>query len=191
MAELLKNPREMVKVQEEVRKLFDKTGDVVESEIHKLKYLNLVIKETFRLHPPTPFLLPRENNETCIIDGYTIPSKTKVIVNAWALGRDPKYWKESEKFIPERFIDNSINFNGNDFEFIPFGAGRRICPGMNMGLTNVEFVLAQLLFHFNWKLPNGMKEKDIDMSETFAAAMGRKHSLVVVPSVHQKSLFAR
>lgn len=160
-----------------------------ESEIQKLKYLNFVIKETLWLHPPTPFLLPRESIETCVIEGYTIPSKTKMSINAWALGRDPKYWEESEKVISERFLDKSINFNGNDFEFIPFGAGRRICPGMTMGLAIVEFVLAQLLFHFDWELPNGTKEKDFDMTEAFAAAMGRKSCLLEVPSVYRKSPF--
>ncbi|CAM8891386.1 unnamed protein product [Rhodiola kirilowii] len=191
MSELLKNPIKMEKVQEEVRRLFDKTGDVDESEIHKLKYLNLVIKEVLRLHPPAPLLLPRESREKCVINGYTIPSNTQVLINGWALGRDPKYWDEAEKFNPERFLNSSIQFNGNDFEYIPFGAGRRICPGIAFGLTNVEYFLANLLFHFDWKLPNGMKEQDIDMTEAFGATMGRKHDLLIVPTVHTKSVLAR
>ncbi|KAL7217805.1 hypothetical protein ACSBR2_011108 [Camellia fascicularis] len=100
-----------------------------------------VIKETLRLHPSAPLLVPRESSEQCTINGYDIPAKTKVIVNAWAIGQDPKYWNEAEKFDPERFLDSEIDFKGRDFEFIPFGAGRRICPGYRLRFLILSFNL--------------------------------------------------
>ncbi|XVF03641.1 hypothetical protein REPUB_Repub05bG0010600 [Reevesia pubescens] len=145
MSEMMKNPRTLEKAQTEVRQVFARTGDVNESDLHELKYMKLVIKETLRLHPPVPLLVPKENVERCEINGYEIPAKFKVIVNAWAIGRDPNYWNEAERFNPERFLDSSIDYKGSNFEFIPFGAGRRMCPGMSFGMAIVELSLANLL----------------------------------------------
>ncbi|KAK9026347.1 hypothetical protein V6N11_039188 [Hibiscus sabdariffa] len=158
MSEMVKNPRILEKAQAEVRRVYGRTGDVNESDLHELQYLKLVIKETLRLHPPVPLLLPREGMERCEIKGYEIPAKTKVIVNAWAIGRDCEYWNEAERFNPERFMDSSVDYKGANFEFIPFGAGRRMCPGISYSMAVVELSLAQLLFCFDWKLPNGMKK---------------------------------
>ena len=159
MAEMLKNPRVLKKAQAEVREIFKKRGKVDETCIDELKYLKAIIKEILRLHPAVPLLIPRESGQNCEVDGYHIPFKSKVIINAWAIGRDPKYWTDPDKFYPERFIDSSIDFKGTNFEYIPFGAGRRICPGINYGMANVELALALLLYHFDWKLPNGMYSK--------------------------------
>ena len=179
---MLKNPRVLEKAQAEVRRVFDKKGNVVdEASLHKLEYLKLIIKETFRLHPPAPLLLPRECRESCKIDRYDIPVGYKVIVNAWAIGRDPNYWTEPESFYPERFLGCSTDYKGANFELIPFGAGRRMCPGLSFGIANVELPLANLLYHFNWKLPNGTKNKDLDMNETFGAAVKRKNDLYLIP----------
>ncbi|XP_027939382.1 cytochrome P450 71D10-like [Vigna unguiculata] len=182
MSELVKKPEMMEKVQSEVRRIFDGKGYVDETEIHELKYLRAVMKETLRLHPPVPLLLPRECSEKCKINGYEIPAKSKVIVNAWAIGRDPNHWDEAEKFDPKRFLESSIDYKGGEFEFIPFGAGRRICPGINLGIVNVEFSLANLLFHFDWKLP-----QDLDMTESFGLTMKRKHDLVLIPIAHHST----
>jgi cytochrome P450 len=180
MAELMRNPRVMAKVQAEIRESFKGKTSIEESDVQALKYLKLVIKETFRLHPPIP-LLPRACRDECVVDGYTIPLKSKVMVNIWSMGRDPEYWPEPETFKPERFENSSVDFLGNHFEFIPFGAGRRICPGMNFGLANVELPLAQLMYHFDWKMPEGMSPDDIDMSETEGVATPRKNHLFLVP----------
>ncbi|MFQ6621470.1 hypothetical protein Gotur_002210, partial [Gossypium turneri] len=145
-------------------------------------YLKLVIKETLRLHPPLPLLIPRENSERCEINGYEIPAKTRVIVNAWAIGRDSNCWNEAERFYPERFIDGSVDYKGANFEFIPFGAGRRICPGMSYGMAVVQLSLAKLLSHFDWKLPNGMKNEDLDMTEAFGASVRRRSELYLIPT---------
>ncbi|KAG8658356.1 desmethyl-deoxy-podophyllotoxin synthase [Manihot esculenta] len=181
MSEMLRNPRVMKKAQAEVRRVFDGKADVDEKRIQELKYLKLVIKETLRLHPPVPLLLPRECSETCEINGYKIPVKTRVVVNAWALGRDPSYWSEAETFFPERFADSSIDFKGTNFEYIPFGAGRRICPGISFAQPNIELPLAHLLYHFDWKLANGLKREDLDMTETFGLTARKKLNLILIP----------
>ncbi|KAI9081534.1 hypothetical protein K1719_036420 [Acacia pycnantha] len=136
------------------------------------------------MHPPVPLLVRRENSERCEINGYEIPAKSRVLVNAWAIGRDPKYWNEPEKFAPERFLDTTVdyNFKGLNFEFIPFGAGRRICPpGVAFAMPVVELLISNLLFHFDWKLPNQMKPEELDVEESFGATMRRKNDLCVVP----------
>ncbi|CAJ1932853.1 unnamed protein product [Sphenostylis stenocarpa] len=180
MAEMIREPKTMKKAQVEVREAFDMKGRVDESCIDELKYLKSVVKETLRLHPPLP-LVGRDCGQTCEIKGYHIPVKHKVIVNAWAIGRDPSYWTEPERFYPERFIDNPIDYKGTNFEYIPFGAGRRMCPGSTLGLINVEMPLAFLLYHFDWKLPNGMKEEDLDMSEEYGLSVSKKDDLYLIP----------
>ncbi|KAL0376904.1 UNVERIFIED_CONTAM: cytochrome [Sesamum calycinum] len=186
MAELMRNPGVMAKVQAEVRQAFKGKTRVEESDVQALKYLKLVIKETFRLHPPIP-LLPRACRDECKVNGYSIPLKSKVMINIWAMGRDPEYWHQPETFQPERFENSSTDFLGNSFEYIPFGAGRRICPGMNFGLANVELPLAQLLYHFDWKMPTGMSADDIDMTEAEGIAVSRKNGLFLVPTVYNPS----
>ncbi|TKY47003.1 flavonoid 6-hydroxylase 1 [Spatholobus suberectus] len=184
MAEMIKDPRVMKKVQAEVREVFNKEGKPNESGIEKLKYLKSIVKETLRLHPPSPLLLPRECGQACEINGYHIPVKSKVIVNAWAIGRDPKHWTEAERFYPERFIESSADYIGNNFEFIPFGAGRRICPGLTFGLITVEYALALLMYHFDWKLPNGMYNEDLDMTEIFGITVSRKDLYLIPRTCH-------
>uniref|UniRef100_A0A7N2M8Q0 Cytochrome P450 n=2 Tax=Quercus lobata TaxID=97700 RepID=A0A7N2M8Q0_QUELO len=181
MSEMVKNPQVMEKAQAEVRQVFDGKAYVDETYLHELKFLRSVIKETLRLHPTIPLLLPRECSESCDINGYKIPVKTKVIVNAWAIGRDPRYWTEAEKFYPERFLNSSIDYKGTDFEYIPFGAGRRMCPGITFAMANIELPLAQLLYHFDWKLPNGLKQEDLDMTEEFGLSLRRKNNLHLIP----------
>ncbi|AES98823.1 putative premnaspirodiene oxygenase [Medicago truncatula] len=181
ISEMVKNPKIMEKAQAEVRKVFDKKGYVDETELHQLIYLKSIIRETLRLHPSVPLLVPRESRERCQINGYEIPAKTRVAINVWAIGRDERYWAEAESFKPERFLNSTIDFKGTNFEYIPFGAGRRMCPGMAFGLSNIELPLAQLLYHFDWKLPNGMKNEELDMTESFGMAIGRKHDLCLIP----------
>ena len=139
------------------------------------------MKETLRLHTPFPLLLPRECREMCWIDGYEIPEKTRIIVNARAIGRDSDYWVEAERFYPERFLDSSIDYKGTDFGYIPFGAGRRICPGIPFAMPDIELPLAHLLYHFDWKLPKGIKAEDLDMTEALCLAVRRKQDLHLIP----------
>ena len=187
MVEMIRNPRILKKAQEEVREVFRRKGSVDETGISEMTYLKCIVKEILRLHPSAPLLVPRECREKCEINGYEIPEKTKVIVNAWAIGRDPRYWNEPESFIPERFVDSSIDYKGTNFEYIPFGAGRRICPGISFGVINVELPLALLLYHFDWKLPDGIKAEDLDMTEAFGATVRRKDDLLLVPIAYHPS----
>ncbi|XP_052489431.1 cytochrome P450 71D10-like [Gossypium raimondii] len=137
-----------------------------------------------RLHPPFPLLVPRESRENCEINGYQVPTKTRVIINAWAMGRDPKYWSEVETFYPERFLNSSCDFKGTNLEYIPFGAGRRMCPGISFALPNIELPLAKLLYHFDWELPSGLPHENLDMSETFGMTARRKDDLILIPTTH-------
>ncbi|KAK8545584.1 hypothetical protein V6N12_026415 [Hibiscus sabdariffa] len=180
MSEMVRNPRVLKKAQNEIRQICHGKGGVDEASLREVKYLPLVIKETLRLHTPFPLLLPRESREDCEINGYHVPFKTKVIINAWAIGRDPKYWDEPDKFYPERFLNSSIDFKGTDLEYIPFGAGRRMCPGMSFALPNVELPLAKFLFHFDWELPDGINNQDLDMAEAFGVTMSRKNALTLI-----------
>lgn len=183
MSELVKNPKIMAKAQKEVRQVFGKRGKADEAGVAELKYLKSVVKEGLRLHPPVPLLLPRECSQVCEVNGYTIPVKTKGIINAWALGRDPKYWRDPEVFDPDRFWDDSsVDYKGNCLEYIPFGAGRRICPGMTFGLAQVELQIAVLLYHFDWTLPGGMRNEDLDMTEGFAVTVKRRDDLFLIPT---------
>ncbi|XP_057799419.1 cytochrome P450 71D95-like [Salvia miltiorrhiza] len=182
MAEMMRNPEVMEKAQAEVRAAFKGKTAVEESDVQELKFLKLVIKETLRLHPPIP-LVPRQTREECKVEGYSIPIKTKVLINIWSMGRDPQYWDHPETFRPERFENSRKDFVGNDFEYIPFGAGRRSCPGLNYGLANVELPLAKLLYHFDWKLPKGMSCDGLDMSETEGLTVCRKKPLIIIPTI--------
>ncbi|KAG2301964.1 hypothetical protein Bca4012_060297 [Brassica carinata] len=181
MAELMRNTRAMEKVQSEIRNQMENRSVITLNDIDQLRYLKMVIKETWRLHPPAPLLVPREVISEFEIDGYKIQPKTLLHVNAWAIGRDPDTWKDPEVFLPERFMDNNIDAKGQNFELLPFGSGRRICPGMYMGTTMVEFGLANMLYHFDWKLPEGMVVEDIDMEESPGLTAGKKNELLLVP----------
>ncbi|CAH8279981.1 unnamed protein product [Arabidopsis lyrata] len=184
MAELARNPRVMKKVQTEIRDQIgknNKTRIVSLDEINHLNYLKMVIKETCRLHPVAPLLVPREVTSEFHINGYTIQPKTRLHVNVWATGRDPEIWKDPEEFFPERFMDCDIDVKGQDFELLPFGSGRRICPAMYMGITTVEFGLANLLYQFDWKLPEGLAVEDIYMDEASGLTSHKKHDLLLVP----------
>ncbi|CAL9134670.1 unnamed protein product [Musa acuminata var. zebrina] len=182
MAELVRSPRVMAKLQHQVRGIASRTkGTVKEEELDEMVYLKAIIKEVLRLYPPVPLLVPRELMEDCQIQGYNIPKKTRVIVNAWAISRDPSNWEAPDEFKPERFMgDGAMDFKGNDFEFIPFGAGRRICPGMGFANASLELALATLVYHFDWELPGGMTGEDLDMSEAFGVVLQRKQRLHLV-----------
>ncbi|KAK9090284.1 hypothetical protein Sjap_023461 [Stephania japonica] len=184
MTELIMNPRVMQKAQSEVRSIVGERRSVSEIDLPQLNYLKAVIKEIFRLHPPAPVLVPRESMEDITIEGYEIPAKTRFFVNAWAIGRDPDSWERPENFEPERFIGSSIDYKGQDFELIPFGAGRRICPAITFGAVTVELALAQLLHSFDWELPPGVTPRDLDLTEVFGITMHRIANLIVLAKPH-------
>lgn len=179
VSELVRNPKVMEKAQTEVREAFKGKTKIREADLKDLSYLKLVIKETLRLHPPAPLSLPRECREQCEVEGYTIPVRTKLILNVWAIHRDPAYWQNAESFEPERFMNKSFDFHGTNPNFIPFGGGRRSCPGIAFGIATIELPLALLLYHFNWQLPNGSKPEDLDMNGVLGTTLKRKTSLLL------------
>ncbi|KAL6874089.1 hypothetical protein ACP4OV_014171 [Aristida adscensionis] len=183
MAELMRNPTVTQKAQAELRHVMQGKSMVTEDDLINLQYLKLVIKETLRLHPAVPLLVPRECRESCKILGYDVPKGAFVLVNAWAIGRDPRHWEEPEVFKPERFEEEDIDFKGSDFRYIPFGAGRRICPGMAFAQPNMELVLATLLFHFDWQLPAGIVPRELDMTEEMGISVRRKKDLLLHPTI--------
>lgn len=178
MLELMRNPRVMHKAELEVRHLLRGKAKVTESDLTDVKYLKNVIKETLRLHPAPPLPLPKECQESCKILGYDVPRGTMVFVNSWAIGRDPSYWDEPEVFKPERFDGSAVDFKGTDYGFIPFGAGRRVCPGIVFAHAHIELVLATLLYHFDWHLPPGVKPNMLDLTEQISLDAGPKTVLL-------------
>ncbi|XP_073026210.1 cytochrome P450 83B1-like [Primulina eburnea] len=185
MTTLIKKPQAMKKAQEEVRNVVGAKGTVDEEDIQNLPYLKAIIKETLRLFPPIPLSVPRESLEKFTIDGYEIPAKTMVYVNFHAIGLDPEYWENSTEFIPDRFLNSTIDYKGHDFGLLPFGSGRRGCPGMNFGIASVELALANLLYSFDWELPHGMKEEDIDMELFPGLTTSKKNDLCLVGKCYE------
>lgn len=166
LSALIKHPRVMKGLPKELKVVVGDKQVVEETDLTKLSYLYMVVKETFRLYPISPSLFPHESMEDIVIDGYNIPTKTRVFINYWAFGRDPKVWSHNwEEFLPERFLVKEIDYRGPDFQLIQFGHGRRGCPGMNLGLLSINLVVSNIVHCFNWELPNGMSPSDLDMNE--------------------------
>ncbi|KAL4298427.1 hypothetical protein GQ457_12G006350 [Hibiscus cannabinus] len=179
MAELLKHPNAMKKVQQEVRTVVGNKPKIEADDINKMDYLKCVIKETLRLHPTVPLLVPRQTSTAVKLSDYDIPCGTTVFINAWAIQRDPTWWDEPEEFVPERFENNGVDFKGRDFHFIPFGCGRRSCPGMAFGVASLEYLSANLLYWFDWELCGG---ENLDMDEVYGITVSKKIPLHVLPT---------
>nr|DAD26816.1 TPA_asm: hypothetical protein HUJ06_028284 [Nelumbo nucifera] len=185
MAELLRNPEKLVKVREELDRVIRRSNNVKESDLPNLPYLHACVKETLRLHPPVTFLLPHRAMETCQMMNYTIPKGCQLMVNTYAIGRDSKTWEKPLSFLPERFLNSELDYQGNDFQYIPFGAGRRICPGLSLATRVVRLILASLLHTFDWSLPDGMHPDELDMNDKFGLALQKDIPLVVIPKLRK------
>ncbi|KAL6875692.1 hypothetical protein ACP4OV_013205 [Aristida adscensionis] len=165
IAELLLNPSSMEKAREELTQVIGSKPEIEESDIGQLKYLQAIVKETFRLHPPAPFLLPHQAETTTQIRGYTVPKGARILINVWAIGHDSEVWPEPEKFMPERFLEKEVDFRGRHFELLPFGSGRRMCPGTPLAMRMVHLMLASLLHRFEWRLPADVEKNGLDMGD--------------------------
>ncbi|KAK6148277.1 hypothetical protein DH2020_019189 [Rehmannia glutinosa] len=176
MTELIRHPTVMKKLQDEIREIMKGKQHITSHDLEKMHYLKAVIKETFRFHPSV-VMYPRAAREYVNVMGYDISPETEVLINLWAIGRDPACWQEPEKFIPERFLNSSVDFRGFDFELIPFGAGRRICPGLEFAATSMEHTLANLMHKFDWALPDGARGEDLDVIEKHGLTISRKNPL--------------
>nr|KYP40624.1 Flavonoid 3'-monooxygenase [Cajanus cajan] len=187
IAELIKNPQIMHRVQQELNIVVGQDRLVTELDLPNLPYLQAIVKETFRLHPPTPLFA----EESCEIFGYHIPKGATLLVNVWAIGRDPKEWLDPLVFKPERFLPGSekanVDVKGNNFEVIPFGAGRRICSGVTLGLKVVQLLIATLAHAFDWELENGLDPKNLNMDEAYGLTLQR----VVPLSAHPRPRLAK
>ncbi|KAK2451719.1 cytochrome P450 CYP736A12 [Trifolium repens] len=180
---LLKHPNAMKKLQHELENVVGMNRQVEETHLKYLPYLSMVMKETFRLYPVGPLLIPHQCLQDVIVDGFYIKKNTIILINAWTIGRDTKVWSDNaELFCPERFEDGIIDVYGHDFQLLPFSSGRRRCPGIEMGLRTSKLIVAQLMHCFNWKLPNGMSLDDLDMSEKFELSMPKNQPLLAVPT---------
>ncbi|XP_047968900.1 ferruginol synthase-like [Salvia hispanica] len=180
MTELLFNPDKLKKLKEEIKSVVGEKGQIREADIAHLPYLQAVVKETLRFHPPGPLLLPRRSEADQEVNGYVIPKGAQILFNVWAMGKDPSIWTDPERFEPERFLEKKVDFKGQHFELIPFGAGRRICPGMPLATRILQMTTAVLVHNFEWRL-----EKDKDHAdhkgEVLAMALRRETPLRAIP----------
>ncbi|PWA37112.1 cytochrome P450 [Artemisia annua] len=180
IAELIKHPEIFEKATEELDRVIGQDRWVEEKDMPNLPYIKAILKESLRLHPVAPLLVPRRARADCKVAGYYIPEDTQILVSVWTIGRDPKLWDKSLEFCPERFIGSEIDLKGNNFELLAFGTGRRMCPGYSLGLKIMESSLANLLHGFNWKLPGEMTKEEVSMEELFGLTTCLKTPLVVV-----------
>jgi cytochrome P450 len=180
ISELIKNPKLLGKATEELDRVVGRERLVTERDLPALPYIEAVLKETFRLHPVAPMLVPHLAREDARMDGYDIPAGTVAFINVWSIGRDPTLWDAPEEFRPERFIGSKIDVKGQDFELLPFGSGRRMCPGLSLGLKVTLLSIANLLHGFVWRLPDGMAVEELSMEEIFLLAVPRKNPLEAV-----------
>ncbi|CAI9110097.1 OLC1v1010063C1 [Oldenlandia corymbosa var. corymbosa] len=185
MAELLKNPRILQRVQAELAEVVGRGKPIEETDVPRLPYLQCVVKETLRLHPAVPLLLPRTVELDVELFGYIVPKGSIVLVNAWAIATDETLWEEPLLFKPERFTKSKLDVKGQDFELIPFGAGRRICPGMSLALRTIPLVLGSMVNMFDWKLEGGIAPEEFDMGENFHVTMHKAEPLRATPYAHQ------
>ncbi|XP_022929108.1 probable (S)-N-methylcoclaurine 3'-hydroxylase isozyme 2 [Cucurbita moschata] len=180
MAELLKNRDIMNRVREETKKAIN--GDAIdESKLSELHYLWKCVKETLRLHPPAPFLLPRYAPEACELMGYSVPKHTMIVVNVWGIGRDPSIWEDPQSFKPERFDVCDADLKGHDYRFLPFGGGRRLCPGLPMAAVQVPLILATLIHNFEWCLPNDEDASTLDLKGRLGVTLQKEEPLKLLP----------
>lgn len=169
----------MKKVQEELVKIVGLNNMVEESHLPKLQNLYATIKETLRMYPIAPFLIPRSPSNACIVGGYTIPKGCTIFLNVWSIQRDSRYWDDPLEFNPERFLANKWDYKGNKLMFFPFGSGRRLCPGIPLAEKMLMFILASLMHSFDWSLP---KDENHDQAEIFSAALKKRKPLIAIPS---------
>ncbi|OAE25045.1 hypothetical protein AXG93_1939s1020 [Marchantia polymorpha subsp. ruderalis] len=177
MTELLRHPNIMERLQSELDDVIGKERMVEEADLRNLEYLQAVVKETLRLHPPAMLGVPHSSTEATKVAGYDIPANTWVIVNIHAISTDPKVWENPLKFDPSRFLNSRIDVRGQHYEVLPFSSGRRLCPGMNLGLVSVAYTLAQLVHACSISLPEGLTPLDVDVEETFGLTVRKRNPL--------------
>ncbi|MCO5549063.1 hypothetical protein L7F22_002529 [Adiantum nelumboides] len=166
IAELFQNPECLHKLQLEIDLLTKDRRDIImDEDVQLLPYLKNIVKEVLRLHPIAPLLLPRVSSIECKVGNYTLPKGTQAFVNVWAISRDALIWENPESFYPERFKGSERDVWGLHYDLLPFGSGRRMCPGIRLGISSVQVTLANLVKFFDWDLPHGQSPSAVDMTE--------------------------
>ncbi|XP_065856775.1 iridoid oxidase-like [Euphorbia lathyris] len=181
MTELFRNPESMRRVKEELNRVVGLKRNVKESDIDHLPYLQAVIKESMRLHPIVPLLVPRNALEHTNFMGYGIPKDTQVFVNTWAIGRDPEAWEDPLSFKPERFLGSNIQYRGQNFELLPFGSGRRICVGYPLAHQIIHLTIASLLHCFDWEIESKSVAEAMDINERLGMTVRKLIPLKAIP----------
>jgi len=173
ISSLLQRPDALKRAQEELNVVVGRERVLDESDLPNLKYLEAIVKETLRLYPAGPLLLPHMAKEACTVGGYYVPAHTQLLVNVWGIHRDPAEWDRPLEFEPERFMKNSSpDVNGHDFKYMPFGYGRRACPGLCVAMRMLKFTVGKLLHSFDWSIPDGVE--GVDMSEGRAVTLSKE-----------------
>ncbi|KAI3415175.1 uncharacterized protein J3R85_015354 [Psidium guajava] len=189
MAELINRPEAFKKLRDEINSVVGPSRLVRESDIPNLPYLRAVIRETLRLHPSAPIII-RECGEDCSVNGYLVEAKSRVLVNVYAIMRDPEIWTNPDEFLPERFLESSgekigehqMEFKGQNFRYLPFGSGRRGCAGASLAMLVMHPAVGSLVQCFDWKMLEGEEAVDLSHGPGFAAEMAKP--LVCCPIVH-------
>ncbi|XP_023772884.1 cytochrome P450 CYP82D47 [Lactuca sativa] len=176
---LLNNPRTLKLAQEEIDEHVGRKRRVEESDLKNLVYMDAILKETLRLYPPGHLGLPKETLEDCIVQGYYIPKGTRVMLNLWKLHRDPNIWPNPTEFLPERFLTThkDVDLKGHHFDLLPFGSGRRVCPGILFAMQATRLALASLIQQFELKSPSS---EPVDMKEIFGVTCSKATPLEVL-----------
>ncbi|PKI37722.1 hypothetical protein CRG98_041873, partial [Punica granatum] len=186
LTELMNNPSVLEKAKQEIKNVVGSTRLVQESDTPSLPYIEAIIKETFRFHPPVP-MVNRKAVEEAVINGYRIPAGSLLFINNWAIGRDPEVWERPMEFEPERFLGKSeseaMDVKGHNYELLPFGSGRRACPGISLAMLELSVTLAAMIQCFDWKpcSPGGEILQTIDMSERPGLTAPRANDLICLP----------
>ncbi|GAB2224576.1 hypothetical protein Droror1_Dr00005338 [Drosera rotundifolia] len=181
MAELIHNPEKLKKARAEIEEVIGKGKLIKEDDIERLPYLQAIVKETLRMHPPVAFLIPRKVLTDVELCEFTVPKNSQVLVNIWGMGRDESLWKDANIFQPERFLDSKIDVKGGDFELIPFGAGRRICPGMPLANRMLPYMLASVIQNYEWKPEGEVVPEKMNMDEKFGFTVTKAQPLRAIP----------
>ncbi|XP_024980899.1 cytochrome P450 93A2-like [Cynara cardunculus var. scolymus] len=180
LSELINHPNILKKAVEEIDQIVGKSRLLQESDVPNLPYLQAIVKESLRLHPSAP-VIQRLSTQDCTVGGYHIPAKTTVFFSIWSVGRDPTHWENPLEFRPERFIEKHLDVRGQHFHFLPFGSGRRMCPGVSLGLMVIHVTLGSMIQCFDWMARKDGDLTSLDMEEGVGITMPRANPLVCVP----------
>ncbi|XP_076891354.1 cytochrome P450 76T24-like [Bidens hawaiensis] len=179
ITELFLNPDMFAIVRKEVSTIVGEDGKIQEEKILDLPYLHAVVKETMRLHLSVPLLAPHKTEKEVKLNEYVVPKNVQILVNVWAMARDPKYWKNPLSFMPERFMKTEVDYKGQHFQFLPFGSGQRMCPGIPLAHRVVSLMVVSFVYHFDWKLTHA--REDMNMNDVFGLTLLRATPLVAYP----------